>query len=137
MNLRIFDSDEELVAGLADAIRAALASEIRPRIVTSLSEELDQTLQTTLSDLSPEWIRDPASAPHAELLVALWKGGVIAASAPRWFIVAGSDVELDQEEAFRLLEEAPEETAVWWFVTRDRWERLGGMNRPLSSGTEP
>lgn len=135
MNLRVFDSDEELVAGLAEAIRAAVASEIRPRIVTSLSDELDETLQAILPDLSPEWIRDPAGA-HAELLVALWKGGVIAASAPRWFIVAGSDVEIDQEEAYRLLEEAPEETDVWWFVTRDRWERLGGINRPLSPGTE-
>lgn len=136
MNLRIFDSDEELVAGLAEAIRAALASEIRPRIVTSLSGKLDETLQSNLTDLSAEWIRDPSGAPHAELLVAVWDQGVIAASAPRWFIVAGNDVDLDQEEAFRLIEEAPEETSIWWFVTRDRWERLGGMNRPLSSSTE-
>ncbi|MBW3564020.1 MAG: hypothetical protein KY459_04790 [Acidobacteria bacterium] len=135
MNLRIFDSDEDLVAGLAEAIRAALASEIRPRIVTTLPEQLNETLHALLSDLGAEWIRDPAGA-HAELLVALWKRGVIAASAPRWFIVAGSDAELDQEEAFRLLEEAPEETSIWWFITRDRWQRLGGLNRPLSSGTD-
>ena len=127
MNLRIFDSESALAAGLDEAIRATLSTELRPRVLDTRS--LPPPSNHDAGQSAIEWIGSSDGIPHVELLITEPESIPESVTASRVFLVPRPGAIPTPADAGDIQGRLPAEADIWWFVTRDEWERHGGMSR--------